>query len=196
MRDTALFTKCRWLNEPKAWSTDGKVLTVLTDQGTDFWRETHYGFTRDSGHAFLIDTDGDFTAESKIEAKYRELYDQAGIMIRIDDKHWLKSGVEFNDGSAAFSSVLTAPVSDWTTGPFVGNAEEFWIRATVSKGVLKLQYSVDGKLWPLARLCPFPEANYYAVGPMCCTPERSGLAVKFSEFIVSAPINKDLHDLT
>jgi len=31
---------------------------------------------------------------------------------------------------------------------------------------------------------------------MCCTPERAGLAVRFSEFHLSAPLGKDLHDLT
>jgi regulation of enolase protein 1 (concanavalin A-like superfamily) len=31
---------------------------------------------------------------------------------------------------------------------------------------------------------------------VCCTPERAGLAVRFSEFSLSAPLGKDLHDLT
>ena len=41
----------RWLNEPRVWSVDpAGDLSMITDKGTDFWRETHYGFTRDSGH--------------------------------------------------------------------------------------------------------------------------------------------------
>ncbi len=39
-------------------------------------------------------------------------------------------------------------------------------------------------------------AKNYRVGPMCCTPERAGLTVVFSEFRVTEPTQKDLHDLT
>jgi regulation of enolase protein 1 (concanavalin A-like superfamily) len=45
------------------------------------------------------------------------------------------------------------------------------------------------------RLAPFPKSKTYAVGPMCCTPERAGLEVAFSDFTVGPPLGKDLHDL-
>ena len=72
--------QCVWLNEPSDWHLEAGVLNVTTDQKTDFWRETHYGFTRDTGHFFNFATAGDFTAELKVQARYEELYDQAGIM--------------------------------------------------------------------------------------------------------------------
>ena len=59
------------------------VLNVSTEQETDFWRETHYGFNRDNGHFFNCETNGDFTAELRVQAQYDELYDQAGIMVRL-----------------------------------------------------------------------------------------------------------------
>ena len=40
----------RWLNEPREWSGDASDLTVAVEPETDFWRVTHYGFTRDNGH--------------------------------------------------------------------------------------------------------------------------------------------------
>jgi regulation of enolase protein 1 (concanavalin A-like superfamily) len=76
------------------------------------------------------------------------------------------------------SSVLTTARSDWATGPFQGEALDFWIRATVDRGVLRIQASADGLRWPLVRLCPFPLLDQYVVGPMCCTPERAGLEVQ------------------
>ena len=72
------FAESAWLNEPAVWRLDKDVLTVTTDRSTDFWRETHYGFTRDTGDFFGFETTGDFTAEMRIQARYQELYDQAG----------------------------------------------------------------------------------------------------------------------
>jgi len=56
-----MFERCRWLNEPDDWTMEADHLTVLTGHATDFWRETHYGFTRDSGHFFGREVTGGFT---------------------------------------------------------------------------------------------------------------------------------------
>ena len=184
-----------WLNEPNQWSAPGDRLEIVTDKATDFWRETHYGFVRDSGHFLGFPTAGAFTAELCVQGDFRELYDQAGIMVRIDAQHWVKAGIEFSDGHAMLGSVLTDGRSDWATAHYGHDARDFRIRATVADGVLRLQASADGKLWPLMRLAPFPKASSYLVGPMACTPERAGLKVVFSAFRLMPPLGKDLHDL-
>lgn len=191
-----MFERCSWLNEPAEWHLDSGALNAVTDHKTDFWRETHYGFTRDSGHFFHCETAGDFTAQLRVRARYDELYDQAGIMVRLDHAHWVKAGIEMSDGSALLSSVLTAGQSDWATGAYPHDPTDFWMRATVTAGVLRLQASPDGRTWPLLRLSPFPKASSYAVGPICCTPERAGLKVRFSDFRVGPPLGKELHDVS
>ena len=190
------FEDCTWLNGPASWSLHDAALRVVTDERTDFWRETHYGFTRDNGHFFGYPTDGDFTAQLRVRARYEELYDQAGLMVRIDEANWVKAGIELSDGKALLSSVLTIGGSDWATGVFADDPAEFWMRASVVNGVLRLQASADGTTWPLLRLAPFPQRASYWVGPMCCTPERAGLEVVFSDFQVGPPLDRDLHDLT
>jgi len=65
------FAQCTWANEPAVWRLDRDALTVTTDRSTDFWRKTYYGFTRDTGHFFALETAGDFTAELRIEALER-----------------------------------------------------------------------------------------------------------------------------
>lgn len=184
-----------WLNEPKRWSTQGEGLQIVTDQATDFWRETHYGFTRDSGHFLGFPTADAFTAELRVQADFHALYDQAGIMVRIDAHHWVKAGIEFSDGRAMLASVLTDGRSDWATAPYEHDARDFWVRATVANGVLRLQVSADGRFWPLMRLAPFAKASSYLAGPMACTPERAGLKVAFPTFRLTPPLGKGLHDL-
>jgi uncharacterized protein len=191
-----MFEHCRWLNAPDHWAIISDGLIVTTNHATDFWRHTHYGFTRDSGHFFGREVGCGFTASLRVRAAYQDLYDQAGIMVRLDDATWIKAGIELSDGEALLSSVLTVGMSDWATGPFRGDASDFWVRVTVEDGVLRLQASMDGRRWPLVRLCPFPTSERYSVGPMCCTPERSGLEVLFSDFTITPPVSRALHDLS
>jgi hypothetical protein len=42
-----------WLNEPPAWEARGETLIVTVGPQTDFWRTTHYGFVRDTGHLWF-----------------------------------------------------------------------------------------------------------------------------------------------
>lgn len=185
-----------WLNEPLNWQASETVLTVTTDEKTDFWRETYYGFTRDSGH-FLAHTAGNsFTAQIRIQGEFRTLYDQAGLMVRIDENRWVKTGVEFTDGQLFLSTVITDGKSDWSVSQPFKELEDFYIRVTMANGSLRIQASCDGTFWPLLRLAPFPIAATYQVGPTACTPERSGLVVRFTEFSIGPAIMTDLHDLS
>ena len=185
-----------WLNRPPTLSVSDDELWVVTGPNTDFWRETHYGFVRDNGHFYAFEAADGFTAQVRVQAQFQHLYDQAGLMIRIDESRWVKTGIEFSDGHGLLGSVLTDGASDWATGQYAGDPSDFWVRVTVQAGVLRIQASSDGIIWPLVRLSPFPKSERYLVGPMCCTPERSGLKVRFTEWRLGPALGKDLHDLT
>ena len=189
--------KGTWLNEPETCKglSDGS-LEIWTDQDTDFWRETHYGFTHDSGHFLGINAPSSFTCQVRIRGEFETLYDQAGIMIRVNERQWIKAGIELSDDQPMLSSVLTNEKSDWAAGKYQADPTDFWMRATLKDNVLRLQVSADGLYWPLVRLCPFPASSTYLVGPMACSPKRSGLKVVFSDWMIGAPLDKDLHDLS
>ncbi|AOM42063.1 DUF1349 domain-containing protein [Xenorhabdus hominickii] len=196
---------CHWLNEPASWKHQEDELHVTTDNQTDFWRDTWYGFQRHSGHIFGCYVDdslieGGFTFQLCIEGGFEQLYDQAGMMLLVDEHRWLKAGIEYSDGQSTIGSVLTDPYSDWAMGTFLGNPDKFWLRLTYQEEAIRLQYSMDGVTWPLLRLAPFvidkPGNQPVFVGAMCCSPEREGLQVKFSEFTLVSSLKKHLHDLS
>ncbi|MCS0630326.1 DUF1349 domain-containing protein [Telluria mixta] len=193
---TEPFTHCTWHNKPPIYRIDNGTLHVVTGENTDFWRITNYGFIRDNGHFFGAPATDGFTAQVRVRAAFSELYDQAGLMVRIDEQRWIKAGVEFSDGQALLSTVLTNGTSDWAVAPAPSFGDSFWLRVTVDVGVIRVQYSADGNTWPMLRLAPFPAAPRYLVGPMCCTPQRAGLEVSFSEFALGPALGKDLHDLS
>lgn len=187
----------KWINKPNEWSINNlNVLNVTTDEKTDYWEGTWYNFHHNTGHVYGLEINGDFTFSVCVEAEFTNLYDQAGLMIFLDDKHWLKAGIEYNDGQPMISSVLTNEVSDWATGVFTGNPRKFYIRMTRKGDVVCVKYSTDNITWTLLRLCPMAfslNKNPCVVGPMCCTPLRKGLNVKFSDFLITVPGDDILH---
>jgi regulation of enolase protein 1 (concanavalin A-like superfamily) len=194
----AMFEQFRWINEPAQWRIEHDTLIVTTDTNTDFWRKTHYGFVRDNGHVFAATVNGDFSAEVAVDGDFSALYDQAGLMVRESAERWIKAGAEYNDGALTFSTVLTNDLSDWSLGSRA-DTNRFRLRMTIAQGVLKVQCSADERSWTLMRLAPFAQSGTNAqwlVGPMCCTPERGGLDVRFSDFTIGPPIAKDLHDIS
>ena len=185
----------RWLNPPAAWSGDAKRLELSTSGNTDFWRETFYGFVRDSGHAFLRGVTGDFTAEVKVLGDYEALYDQAGLMLRLSETHWIKAGIEYTDGLAYFSVVVTNDTSDWSLVAIAASPDWVRIRLTRHAEAIRIQYldASDGH-WKPVRLAYFPPSKSADVGMMCCSPQREGFEVTFTDFSVGPAIPRDLHD--
>lgn len=185
----------RWLNEPEEWQGDADHLTLTTGDKTDFWRETFYGFVRDSGHAWLTPVSGDFSATASFKGDYRELYDQAGMMLRIDETHWIKAGIEYTDGLMHFSVVVTRGVSDWSVIPLhqASAATEVFVRITRHDDAVRVQFHLGDGKWQMARLCPFP-AGDARVGVTACSPERKGFQANFRNIRVDPPIPRKLHD--
>ncbi|HUG62879.1 MAG TPA: DUF1349 domain-containing protein [Methylomirabilota bacterium] len=186
--------EARWLNPPadSRRTTDGG-LTVTTAERTDFWRSTHYGFIRDNGHFLGAPAKGDFTAEVAFEADYRTLYDQAGLMLRIDEATWIKAGIEYSDEATNFSVVVTRERSDWSVNrrPRVTGVQQ--LRLTRIGSAVLVQ-ALDGQgRWDLLRLADFPDTPDVTVGVMACTPERTGLQVTFKRFTVGPAVADALH---
>lgn len=183
-----------WLNEPSQWSGDTRRLALRTEANTDFWRRTFYGFERDSGHAYLAPVKGDFTASAIVLGRYETLYDQAGLMLRVDETNWIKCGIEYTDGLMHFSVVVTRGVSDWSVIPLHGVSPDdpLSVRLTRHADAVRVQFRFGQAGWQMARLCPFL-ADDAAVGVMACSPERAGFAATFCDIAIGPPIARTLH---
>jgi regulation of enolase protein 1 (concanavalin A-like superfamily) len=171
-----------WLNEPSVWKFEKGVLSLTTDPKTDFWRKTHYGFIRDSGHFYFETVSGDFEAEISVHGEYRELYDQAGLMIRADEATWLKTGIEFVDGIQYASAVVTREYSDWSVVPLPSNTERLRLRLKRIGGTVVIEYAANDNPWGMLRTTYLSETQDLAVGPMAATPDGSGFNVRFTDW--------------
>jgi uncharacterized protein len=180
-----------WLNEPPHWTFESEQLKLTTANASDFWRITHYGFTRDSGHVYGQIISGDFSLEVCFRADYTALYDQAGLMLRISESVWIKAGIEYTDGLQHLACVVTNNLSDWSVLPLEHPPEWLYLRCTRRDKAVLVQYSLDGSSWHMMRLCPFDSADVF-VGMMACSPERSGLNAAFRGFRIGEPTG-ELH---
>jgi regulation of enolase protein 1 (concanavalin A-like superfamily) len=196
MSNATAWNKLTWLNEPLSSEISAGDLRVKTRNATDFWQRTFYGFRRKDGHFLFQEASGDFTASVRLTGKYETLYDQAGLMIRIDDEHWVKTGIEYTDGERYLSVVVTNNgFSDWSVLPYRHEKQEASIRLTRHGEAIRVQYEdpVSGK-WTMARLGYLLPKATVQIGIMCCSPEREGFEVSFRDFSVGPAIDRALHD--
>jgi regulation of enolase protein 1 (concanavalin A-like superfamily) len=174
----------QWYNEPPSWSAEGSRIEVKVAGGTDFWRKTHYGFVRDNGHFGFVEVKGDFTAEVQVKGAYHELYDQAGLMLRVDAEHWIKTGIEYVHGVQYVSAVVTNEFSDWSVAPLHNNPAAISLRVIRKAEAVEIFYSLDGADYTLLRIAYLLPAASMAVGVMCAAPDGHGFGVTFDGFQV------------
>lgn len=174
-----------WLNEPPQWHADATALTVTTGPDSDFWRVTHYGFIRDSGHFYFTTLSGNAVAEVRIRAAYRDLYDQAGLMLRLDERTWIKCGIELVDGVQQVSAVVTREFSDWSVRPLPEAPAELGLRLTRRGDTVEVHYRLDGGPATLLRLAYLPPGPPAQIGVMCASPQGAGFTVTFHDLRIS-----------
>ncbi|NDJ76376.1 MAG: DUF1349 domain-containing protein [Chloroflexi bacterium] len=174
----------KWYNEPPSWEEKDGAIIVHSAPTTDFWRKTHYGFIRDTGHFYGQPISGDFVAEVKITGEYRTLYDQAGLMVRLDEVCWLKCGIEYVGGVQHVSAVVTRDFSDWCIIPLPQHPPALWMRVTRRGEAVEIHYSLDGVVYTMLRLAHFCLAEQVQVGIMSASPEGNGFKATFTGFDV------------
>jgi len=175
----------QWLNEPAEFSDEGGRITIRTKPRTDFWRVTHDGGVRDTGHFYYRAVSGNFSASVRFSAGYRDLYDQAGIMLRVDEAHWVKCGVEFANAQQNASVVVTRGFSDWSILPLAGSPPEFWLRVVRDGVTVEVSCSLDGAAYSLVRQAYFTERPALDVGLMVCSPIGDGVTAVFEDFTIT-----------
>lgn len=175
------FKKFTWLNEPSFWKEEAGELIIKADEKTDFWRKTHYGFTRDNGHFFYRKIKGDFVVKVKMTGNYTDIYDQAGVMIRQDASNWIKTGIEWVHGVQQVSAVVTREFSDWSVRPWPENPSSIWLKVKRMGDFVEVEYAKEDSDYQLLRLAYFPPSDEVDVGLMTAAPDGNGFVVEFSD---------------
>ncbi|MFI7078020.1 DUF1349 domain-containing protein [Micromonospora sp. NPDC049903] len=183
-----------WHGQPVRTSVEpAGVLSVEPGASSDLWRHTSYGFVHDDAPALLTPFPVGSAMEVDFPLDYTEQFDQAGVLVWVDDRTWVKAGVEVSDGHPQVGAVVTREFSDWSVAPVPDWAgHEVTVRVSRTGDALTVRARVAGEQWRLVRLAPLaPDADASA-GPYCCSPSRAGLTVRFTDWRLG-PADAALH---
>jgi regulation of enolase protein 1 (concanavalin A-like superfamily) len=117
--------RLEWLNMPGAdavkGAEDGSSLKITPVVGRDFWARTFYGpspMIKADGCALVapVPPGEEATLSVGFTLNGRNQFDQAGALIYVDDRTFVKAGIEFCDKVPRLSVVVTNEgFSDWST---------------------------------------------------------------------------------
>ena len=131
-------SRLEWLNNPKDWNVIDETgelegskgdFTITSDSlilqppaFKDYWCRTYYTplLIKSDASALVttIPSDKECTISIDFEFIACAQFDQAGILIYLDNSHWIKCGIEYCDGRSLLSVVVCNVFSDWSTQPW------------------------------------------------------------------------------
>ncbi len=176
--------KMTWFNEPEKWEIKNNSLSMFVTPQSDYWRVSHYGFTVDDAPFYYTTYGGEFEAKVKITGNYKARFDQMGLMLRIDQEHYIKAGVEFVDGKYNLSTVVTHNKSDWSVITLDKTPPAVWIKAVRRLDAVEIFYSFDDQNYTMMRNAPLQDNTPVMVGLMAACPDGKGFNAVFENFRV------------
>lgn len=139
------FSQGQWINRPKQFVLDETQLVIETEANTDFWQRSYYGFRNDNAPALLIERADNFSLSVKVSFNYQAQFDQAGVIIYLNDENWFKASIEYETASLSrLGSVVTnLGYSDWATTD-IATPQHIWYRLSRRGPDFLIEYAKDG----------------------------------------------------
>ena len=203
-----------WFQEPPDWEVKDGNLVVRPPSKGDFWRKTYYEPTLLADHgsflAATLPSDHHYTVETEFVLKAKRQFDQAGLIVRMDGEHWLKTGIEVVDGSPRLACVVTNVYSDWSTQSWsqydkadsgMSVTARLRLHCRGSSFVVEAKFGEDWEFIRIAHLHPgviypddpipngtlgpaAPEGKFWVGMFACCPEQQDGCEVSFSDFSI------------
>jgi regulation of enolase protein 1 (concanavalin A-like superfamily) len=183
-------SRFEWHCEPPEWRLDASsgALHLRTAPETDFWQRTSYGFQADNGHLFAIPIASDFRMSARVRFAPVHQYDQAGLMVRIDPDHWIKTSIEWEPGEMnRLGAVVTrGGYSDWSTQDVPASITSYRLGVERRRDTYLIEATLDDQYWSQIRMAylPAPADGFVRCGVYACSPKGAGLEATFTDFVI------------
>jgi len=209
----------KWLNDPTMWlvspsapsdeegaggsyhiTQDGAELHISAPCKKDFWSKTFYTplLVKSDASALVYSVPDGIEVSVKVDFDFvpKTQFDQAGLLVFIDQDHWVKCGIEYCDGSPRLYVVVCNYFSDWSTQPWGSTSASLKIHK-VNQSVVEAAPigSSDYNFVRIAHLSCGAESQRlpWQVGPYAACPiAQNGCKAVFRNFSVG-PKEESLH---
>lgn len=187
---------------------NGSTLVLRAPAKKDFWRRTFYtpllvksdasgllypAPSPASGEEFTLQLDFRFSPVSQ--------FDQAGVLLFIDEARWMKCGIEYCDGSPRLSVVVCNEFSDWSTQHWHENGVRLKVHSVQQSSSFVVEASPLGKSdYQFVRIGHLDSVQGsdgqwlpWRVGPFAaCPTAQKGCQAVFTAFSIG-PREKSVH---
>lgn len=179
-----------WQSEPEEWSQHRTTVQMRIPPRTDFWRMTGTGKRVDNAPFYFLEMEGDFEVRCKVKAEYDSAGDQAGIMIREDEKNWVKCGIQMIGDVPHMCATVTHDYSDMSMHPLPHLPEFMWVHAKKIGNGLEVYISEDSFDWMQIRQGDITVDSILQIGLYAASPSPGdGLDVTFEDFMIKGEEN-------
>ena len=191
----------------------GSAITITPTPNLDYWARTFYSpvLIKNDAQTLLtpVDADAEATISTSFTLAPRAQFDQAGIMVLVDENTWVKAGIEFTDGVPRLSCVVTNDgFSDWSTQHWPAwdaEARTTSIRIRVSKLlpgktqgptlVFEAASTEPGAQWTQIRIASLRSSGKpWRMGVFAISPiEAKGCYARFHELLIGPKVDPVHH---
>ncbi|MEO0405713.1 MAG: DUF1349 domain-containing protein [Cyanobacteria bacterium P01_A01_bin.135] len=192
-------TQASWINEPKTCEVTSDKVVIITEEETDLWQRSYYGFRRNNAPGLLLEINDNFSFTTRAKFEYRNLFDQCGVIVYLDEENWFKASVEYeNEDFSRLGSVVTnLGYSDWATTD-IKPLSCIWYRLSRRGPDFLIESSFDSYSFKQMRIFhlhqlgkttvamgkanpPRPANSTIRFGVYACSPLQSSFIATFTE---------------
>jgi uncharacterized protein len=173
-----------WSNKPKKTKIEGARISIKVPEKTDNWRKTRHNFIMHNAPFYWHKVSGSFQVMVKVTGDLGQMYDKAGLMIRLDDENWIMTGMEYYNNQMNHSTCVTHDYTDWSLSPLPASAAKdgAWFCLKRIGDSYEVFYSLDGNNWVQTRQGLFNDAQSIQVGIFCACPMGESYKVSFDMY--------------
>ncbi len=180
------FLECspKWTRKPEQTMIGEDRVEIFTQQGTDLWARTYYGFQNDNAPVLQIETEEkffSFIVKTEFESACR--FDQCGVAMYLDSDNWFKASIEYEDENIQrLGSVVTNHgYSDWATTDIPSEIKSMWYRFSRRDSDYCIECSEDGIAYRQMRIFHMWEgAEKITYGIYAASPTTGSFKATFS----------------
>lgn len=141
---------------------------------TDYFVNPETGDVTANAPFFYEEVSGDFVLRARVSLDFKSTYDACVLLALDNERLWAKACFEMsNYGFPTIISVMTNGRSDDAFCISVDGTEA-WLQLSRKGDVFAVHYSLDGKLFKMARLAYLPMSSTIKVGFEAQSPTGNG----------------------